>query len=70
VIIADLNLDAAQHAAGALADAKSAIAVGMDVANEDQVNAGVDQTLATFGRMTFSHQTRAFRSYIQSRTFA
>ena len=51
VIIADLDLDAAQHAAGALADAKSAIAVGMDVANEDQVNAGVDQTLAIFGRI-------------------
>jgi 3-hydroxybutyrate dehydrogenase len=51
VAIADLSLDAARRAAGALADAKSAVAVGMDVANEDQVNAGVEQTVATFGRI-------------------
>src|SRR6476660_7177671 len=51
VVIGDLSLDAAQRAAGTLADAKSAIAVGMDVANEDQVNVGVDQTMATFGRV-------------------
>jgi 3-hydroxybutyrate dehydrogenase len=49
VVIADLSLDAARHAASTLADAKSAIAVGMDVADEDQVNAGVDQTVATAG---------------------
>jgi 3-hydroxybutyrate dehydrogenase len=49
VAIADLNLDAAQRAARALADAKSAIGVGMDVANEDQVNAGVDRAVAAFG---------------------
>jgi len=51
VVIADLSLDAARRAAGALADAKSAVAVGMDVADEDQVNAGVDQTVAKFGRI-------------------
>jgi len=51
VVIADLSLDAARRAAGALADAKSAVAVGMDVADEDQVNAGVDQTVATFGKI-------------------
>jgi 3-hydroxybutyrate dehydrogenase len=49
VVIADLSLDAAKRAAGALADAKSAIAVGMDVASEDQVIAGVEQAVATFG---------------------
>ena len=51
VIIADLSLDAARRAAEALGDAKSAIAVSMDVANEDQVNAGVDQAVAHFGRV-------------------
>jgi 3-hydroxybutyrate dehydrogenase len=51
VVIADLSLDAARRAAGALADAKSAIAVGMDVASEEQVNAGVGQAVATFGRI-------------------
>ena len=49
VVIGDLSLDAAQRAADALADAKSAIAVGMDVANENQVNAGVARAVATFG---------------------
>jgi 3-hydroxybutyrate dehydrogenase len=49
VVIADLSLDAAKRATGALADAKSAIAVGMDVASEDQVIAGVEQAVATFG---------------------
>jgi 3-hydroxybutyrate dehydrogenase len=51
VAIADLSADAAQHAAGSLADAKSAIAVGMDVAIEDQVNAGVERAVAAFGRI-------------------
>jgi 3-hydroxybutyrate dehydrogenase len=51
VVIADLNLEAARHVAGALADIRSAIAVAMDVANEDQVTAGVDRTAATFGRV-------------------
>jgi 3-hydroxybutyrate dehydrogenase len=51
VIIADLSLDAARRVAEALGDAKSTIAVGMDVANEDQVIAGVDQAVAQFGRV-------------------
>jgi 3-hydroxybutyrate dehydrogenase len=49
VVIADLKADAAKKAAGDLAGAKSAIGVGMDVSNEDQVNAGVEQAVAAFG---------------------
>ena len=51
VVIADLNLEAARAAAGALAGSKSAMAVAMDVANEDQVNAGVRDAVAAFGRI-------------------
>lgn len=51
VVIADLSADAAHRAAGSLADAKSAISVGMDVAIEDQVNAGVERAIAAFGRI-------------------
>ena len=51
VVIADLSLDAAQRAAGTLAGSKSAIPVRMDVVDEDQVNAGVKQAIATFGRI-------------------
>jgi 3-hydroxybutyrate dehydrogenase len=51
VVIADLSADAAHRAAGSLADAKSAISVGMDVAIEDQVKAGVERTIAAFGRI-------------------
>lgn len=49
VAIADLNLDAAVTAAKELGDEKTAIAVAMDVANEEQVNEGVEKTAATFG---------------------
>lgn len=49
VAIADLNFDAAVAAAKELGDAKTAIAVAMDVANEEQVNAGVEKTVAAFG---------------------
>jgi 3-hydroxybutyrate dehydrogenase len=49
VAIADLNYDAAQSAAGMVADSKSVIAVGMDVSSEEQVNAGVERTIAAFG---------------------
>ena len=38
-------------AARELGDASIAIAVKMDVANEDQVNAGVEKTVSTFGRV-------------------
>ena len=51
VAIADLNLDAAKGAARELGDDKTAVAVAMDVANETQVNAGVEKTVATFGRL-------------------
>ena len=51
VAIADLNLDGASKAARELADNKSAIGIGMDVSNEDQVNAGVAKTIAAFGRV-------------------
>ena len=51
MVIADLSLDAAQRAAGALAGSKLAIPVRMNVVDEDQVNATVKQTVATFGRI-------------------
>jgi len=51
VVIADLNLEAARAAASALGGSKSTMAVGMDVANEDQVNAGVREAIAAFGRI-------------------
>src|SRR5262245_16327124 len=51
VVVADLSIDAARRAAGTLANATSAIAVGMDVASEDQVNAGVERAIAAFGRI-------------------
>src|SRR5499427_5017049 len=51
VVIADLNLDAAKAAAAGLAGPKAAMAVAMDVANEEQVEAGVKQAIASFGRI-------------------
>jgi 3-hydroxybutyrate dehydrogenase len=51
VVIADLNVEGAANAARELGDAKSAIGVGMDVANEDQVNAGVAKAVDAFGRI-------------------
>lgn len=49
VAIADLNLDAATAAAKELGGEKEAIAVAMDVSNEDQVNAGAEKTAKAFG---------------------
>ncbi len=49
VVIADLNLDAAKAAASELGGEKVAIGVGMDVSNEEQVNAGVDAAAKWFG---------------------
>ena len=49
VVIADLNVEGAAKTARELGDAKSAIGVGMDVANEDQVNAGVAKAVEAFG---------------------
>ena len=51
VAIADLNADGAAEAAKELGDTKTAIGVGMDVSNEDQVNDGVEQTVKAFGRI-------------------
>lgn len=51
VVIADLNVDGAAKAARELAGNKSAIGIGMDVSNEDQVNAGVAKTIEAFGRV-------------------
>jgi NAD(P)-dependent dehydrogenase (short-subunit alcohol dehydrogenase family) len=51
VVVADLNLDAANAAAKELGGEKEAIAVAMDVTNEDQVNAGVEKTVSTFGKV-------------------
>jgi 3-hydroxybutyrate dehydrogenase len=50
VAIADLNLDAANGAAEDIrAAGGQALGVAMDVANEDQVNAGVDAVVAQWG---------------------
>jgi 3-hydroxybutyrate dehydrogenase len=51
VAIADLNLDAAKSASAQVADRKTVIAVGMDVADESQVNSGVEEILSAFGRV-------------------
>lgn len=51
VAIADLNLDAAKAAAKELGGDKEAIAVAMDVTNEDEVNAGVAATVSAFGKV-------------------
>ena len=50
VVIADLNLDAAQAVAREFDPAGSrALAVAMDVTNEEQVDAGIAHVAATFG---------------------
>ena len=51
VVIADLNLAGAAQAARELADAKSAIGVGMDVSKEIEVDAAVQRTIDAFGRI-------------------
>lgn len=50
VTIGDINLDAARSTAAALGREK-ALAVGMDVSDEDQVEAGVEATCKQFGRI-------------------
>ena len=69
VVIADLNADGAKAAAKELASEKSAIGVGMDVSKEDEVNAGVEQTIKTFGRVEFSCRMPGSKSCIRSRSF-
>ena len=50
IVIADLNKEAAVATAAELkATGAEAIGVGMDVTNEDQVNAGVEEAAAAFG---------------------
>jgi len=52
VVIADLNLAGANSAATEVGGpGKQAIGVGMDVTNEEQVNAGIAKAVATFGRI-------------------
>src|SRR4026207_669761 len=51
VVSADLQADGGDESAKELAGEKSAIGVGMDVSKEDQVNAGVEETVKTFGRV-------------------
>jgi 3-hydroxybutyrate dehydrogenase len=50
VVIADLNLASAQQVADSIvAQGGKAIAVAMDVTNEDAVNAGIEETVAKLG---------------------
>ena len=52
LVIADLNQKAADATASELDPAgRRALGVAMDVANEDQVNAGIDKAIATFGAL-------------------
>jgi 3-hydroxybutyrate dehydrogenase len=52
VVIADLNQKAADATAKELDPAGGrALGVAMDVANEDQVNAGIDKAITTFGAL-------------------
>ncbi len=53
VVVADLNLEAAQKAADSLEDHGAAEALGLacDIAQRDQVQKMVDDTLAAFGRV-------------------
>jgi 3-hydroxybutyrate dehydrogenase len=51
VTIADLKADVSAQAAQELGDQKTAIGVGMDVSKEDEVDAGVEQTVKAFGRI-------------------
>ncbi|RFA18072.1 SDR family NAD(P)-dependent oxidoreductase [Subtercola boreus] len=52
IVIADLNLEAAEAVAGDIREAGgSAIAVRVDVTDEDQVAAGVAAAVAEFGRL-------------------
>jgi 3-hydroxybutyrate dehydrogenase len=51
VVIADLDLKAADAAAAELAGSARALGVAMDVTNEQQVDAGVARTVERFGRI-------------------
>ena len=51
MVIADLNINGAAKAAEELGGKKTAIGIAMDVTKEDEVNAGVEQTVKAFGRV-------------------
>jgi len=52
IVIADLNQNAADATAGELDPAgQRALGIAMDVANEDQVNDGIDKAIAAFGAL-------------------
>jgi len=51
VVIADIKEDAAEKAARELGDKNKAIAIEMDVTSEDEVNAGVEKAIKTFGKI-------------------
>jgi 3-hydroxybutyrate dehydrogenase len=51
VAIADINREAAEQAARALGGPDTVIGIDMDVTSEAQVEAGVEQTVKTFGRI-------------------
>ena len=51
VVIADLDPAKALQAASELGNKKAVIGIRMDVSNEEEVNAGVDQAAATFGTL-------------------
>jgi NAD(P)-dependent dehydrogenase (short-subunit alcohol dehydrogenase family) len=55
VVLSDLSVDDVREAAESLTAAgHRALAVGCDVADENQVRALVEQTVATFGRLDFA----------------
>ena len=63
IVIADLNQKAADTTAAELDPAgRRALGVAMDVANEDQVNAGIDKAIATFGALDVLVSNAGFRS--------
>jgi len=51
VVIADLSLEAAAAAARSLSGPDVSMGVAMNVADEEQVNAAVEQSVAAFGRI-------------------
>ena len=51
VAIADLNLQAAETVAAGLGGPDHAIGIAMDVTSEEQVEAGIDKAVKTFGRL-------------------
>ena len=51
VAVADLNAEGANSAARNLGGHQSVIGIGMDVSSEAQVEAGVEQAVAAFGRI-------------------